>query len=255
MNWSDWRATFEQRSTRPLPCIDDVTEIPPPLREPLAGSLARFQLGETGEGRIVADLRRAQTGDPCPDYLESMRMFVAEEGRHAAVLGRAVRALGGHPLPRAWSASAFARVRRLAGPGLELLVLLAAEVAAATFYGVLVERLPSGSLRTALRDIADDEAMHLRFHVDFLRQALRSPSTRRAVAAAWSTLGVAAGVVVALDHGPVLRRLGVGRAAVIIRAAGLVADIDDAINAPPPTMLSPRAPRPDSDSPRPAMAS
>lgn len=225
MQHTHWRAYFEARSDRPRPALDDLPEIPPSLRAHLAGSLARFQLGETGEGRIVGDLRRrADAWGLDPDYLESLRLFIAEEGRHAAILGTAVRALGGHTLRRTWSSDAFARVRRVAGPGFELLMLLAAEVAALCFYGTLVERLPNGPLRTALAEIAGDEAMHLRFHVDFLRSTLPSSTARRAVATMWAGLGMGAGAVVVADHGATLQRLGVTRRAVLGRATELVED-------------------------------
>jgi len=225
MQWTHWRARFEARSERPRPPIDDTAEIPPALRAALAGSLARFQLGETGEGRIVTDLRRRADAWGLPgDYLEALRLFIAEEGRHAAILGTAVRALGGRTLARTWSAGVFSRVRRVAGPGLELLVLLAAEVAALSFYGTLVERLPSGPLRAALQQIAGDEAVHLRFHVEFLCSALPSPMARSAVATAFSGLGLAASAVVIADHGTTLRLLGSSRRAVLGRARELVSD-------------------------------
>lgn len=233
MHWTHWRTRFETRSERPRPSIDDAPEIPVELRPLLAASLARFQLGETGEGRIVADLRRRADAWGLPeDYLEALRLFIAEEGRHAAILGTAVRALGGHTLPRTWSADVFARVRRLAGPGLELLVLLAAEVAALAFYGTLVETLPSGRLREALREIATDEVVHLRFHVGFLRFALPSPAARQGVAAVWSGLGLAAAAVVVADHGATLRRLGTSRGAVLGRARELVGDTVAALGEP-----------------------
>lgn len=225
MQQAEWHTYFAARRDRARPPLDDLPEIPRALRACLAGSLARFQLGETGEGRIVADLRRrADAWGLSPEYLEALRLFIAEEGRHAAILGTAVRALGGRTLARTWSADAFAQVRRLAGPGLELLVLLAAEVAALSFYGTLVERLPSGQLRSALAEIAGDEAMHLRFHVGFLRSTLPSPTTRRAVATAWAGLGLAAGAVVVGDHGTTLRRLGTTRRAVLRRAIEVVGD-------------------------------
>lgn len=235
MQHAHWHAYFAGRRDRPLPRLDDLPEIPPELRTCLVGSLARFQLGETGEGRIVADLRR-RTGARAlpPDYLEALRLFIAEEGRHATILGMAVRALGGHPLRRTWSADAFAHVRRLAGPGLELLVLLAAEVAALSFYGALVEHLPAGGLRAALDEIAGDEAMHLRFHVEFLRSSLPSPSMRRAVATTWAGLGIAAGTVVVADHGATLGKLGTSRQAVLRRALGLVRSTTDALVTCPP---------------------
>lgn len=241
MHWTHWRARFEARSERPRPSIESTSEIPPELRAPLAASLARFQLGETGEGRIVADLRRRADAWGLPEgYLESLRLFIAEEGRHAAILGTAVRALGGHTLARTWSADAFGRVRRLAGPGLELLVLLAAEVAALSFYGTLVERLPSGPLREALREIASDEVVHLRFHVEFMRFALPATVARSTIATAWARLGLAAAAVVIADHGMTLRRLGTSRLAVLGRARELVGDTVAAIGEGEPS-TGPRA--------------
>lgn len=230
MQWTHWRQYFEQRRARARPIIDDLLEIPPRLRAPLAASLARFQLGETGEGRIVGDLRRrARAWGLCPDYLEALRLFIGEEGRHAAILGTAVRALGGRTQRHTWTADAFARVRRLAGPGAELLVLLAAEVAALSIYGAFVQQLPAGALRDALDQIVHDEAVHLRFHVTFLRDALPSPRRRYAVATAWSGLGLAAGLVVVADHGTTLRRLGTTRRAVLHTTATLVAETVAAI--------------------------
>lgn len=241
MHWPQWRARFEARCDRPLPSIESTSEIPPDLRAPLAASLARFQLGETGEGRIVADLRRRADAWELPEgYLESLRLFIAEEGRHAAILGTAIRALGGHALARTWSADAFGRARRLAGPGLELLVLLAAEVAALSFYGTLVERLPSGPLREALREIAGDEAVHLRFHVEFMRFALPSTMARTTIATAWAGLGLTAAAVVIADHGMTLRRLGTSRRAVLVRARELVSDTVAAIGEAVPS-TGPRA--------------
>ncbi|MCH9683469.1 MAG: hypothetical protein K0V04_18675 [Deltaproteobacteria bacterium] len=233
MRFDQWRATFERRATRPRPTIHDISEIPPPLRPVLAASLARFQLGETGEGRIVADLRRRATrwglGD---DYLESLRLFIAEEGRHAALLGTAVRALGGQTLGRTWSADAFAAVRRVTGPGFELAVLLAAEVAALSFYATLVEHLPRGPLHAALAEIAQDERVHLRFHIDFFRDALPLAPVRRAATLAWTPLGLAAGVVVATDHREAMRAMGVTPTAVLQRAQALVGETVAAIDLP-----------------------
>ncbi|MCX4240986.1 ferritin-like domain-containing protein [Paraliomyxa miuraensis] len=230
MPWTQWRARFEARRHRERPAIGDIGEIPPSLRPALATSLARFQLGETGEGRIVADLRRKATAwNLSPDYLEALRLFIAEEGRHASILGEAVRALGGRTQTRTWSADGFARVRRLGGPGFELLVLLAAEVAALSFYGLLAERLPAGPLREAIREIAADEVIHLRFHVEFLRTHLPARTTRRAVTAAWSPLGMSAGAVIAADHGATLGALGSSRREVLARAHELVGDTMQAI--------------------------
>lgn len=233
MLFSGWNRAFEARRSRPRPRITDTSEIPPSWRAPLASSLARFQLGETGEGRIVADVRRAaaEWGVPA-DYVAALASFIAEEGRHAAILGTAVTALGGRSLSRAASAIAFAKVRRLGGPRLELAVLLGAEVAALAFYGVLVERLPAGQLRDALHDIAKDEGVHLLFHIDFFRAIAAGPTRRAAVAHAWAIVGVLAGVVVALDHRRTLRRMGSRPLLVVRRAVEIARWTVDALTTP-----------------------
>ena len=233
MLFHGWRTYFEGRRQRPWPCIADTGEIPIALRRPLAESLARLQLGETGEGRIVADVRaRAAAWGVPSDYVTALGLFVAEEGRHAAILGTAVRALGGRPVRRTATAIAFAKLRRLAGPRLELAVLLGAEVAALALYGTLVEHLPAGELRDALDDIARDEGMHLLFHVDFFR-SIAVGSVRRAVLArGWAVLGMAAGLIVALDHRLTLRDLGSSPRAVASRAAEIARWTTEALTTP-----------------------
>lgn len=234
MHFSHWHTLFVQRSGRVRPTIDDTQEIPPSWREPLAASLARFQLGETGEGRIVADLRRkARAWKLDEGYLRSLALFIAEEGRHAAILGDAVRALGGRPLRKSWASEGFSHVRRVAGPGTELMVLLAAEVAALCFYETMAARLPQGELRQAIRQVASDETVHLRFHVDFLCQALPSTAARWAVASAWHPLALAAATVIITDHSATLRTIGVRRRQVWTRARSITIDTAEAIMAGP----------------------
>ncbi|MEM7160260.1 MAG: hypothetical protein AAF799_45905 [Myxococcota bacterium] len=260
MLWNDWRNYFARRSTRPRPRIEDTIEIPPRWRPDLARTMARLQLAETGEGRIVADLRRrAEDWQLCPELLESLQSFVAEEGRHAAILGDAVRALGGRPIRRSWAATAFSRTRRLMGPRLELMTLLAAEVGAQAMYGTLVEPLPHGPLRFALEQIAADEAIHLRFHAALFGSVRPLADHRRTLLAVWTALAVAAGVTLALDHGRTLRRLGLRRARVVRRTLESIVAMADSIDTahrcghartrafesfhgPPPRRFAPTAP-------------
>jgi len=210
--WRQWHQRFKDRATRPLPPLPTVLEVPASWRAPLARSLARFQIGEGGEGRIANEIRRVQLGTIDDDYRDALRLFVREEGRHARILGRMVRGLGGELCRETWSERLFVRVRRLAGVRLKLLVLLAAEVVGIGFYGSIAQALPEGPLRSALVQISGDEEDHLLFHIDFFRRSIGRSQARRALfSAVWlSVASLACGLVV-LDHRRTLEVTGVGK--------------------------------------------
>ncbi|HSP80218.1 MAG TPA: hypothetical protein VLQ93_16925, partial [Myxococcaceae bacterium] len=129
MQWSRWRQHFEANRTRALPKgLEQVDTVPAGWRAPLAASLARFQLGEAGEGRIAQEIDRVRLPGVDADYRAALKLFVAEEGRHARILGHLVPALGGRLLARNWTERLFTHGRRLLGVRLKLTVLLVAEV-------------------------------------------------------------------------------------------------------------------------------
>ena len=216
MNWNAWRRHFDENARRPLPAIT-----PPPLSEPhrvaLAASLAKFQLGESGEGRIAHDIDGAQLPGIDADYRASLKRFVAEEGRHARVLGLMVNALGGRLLGRQWSERLFVRGRRALGVRFKLLVLLAAEVIGISFYGVLANVLPRSELRDALEQICADEEHHLAFHAEFFGAQRPDPVASRLLWLAWWPLALTAGLVVFLDHRRTLRVFGVSSSTLLRR--------------------------------------
>ena len=85
-------------------------------RAALIPSLQDFQLGESSEGkhglaRAAAYGRRI--GDP--HYAEAVRLFFAEENRHAAYLARYLALAGTTTIGRSWTDFVFRRVRRLFG--------------------------------------------------------------------------------------------------------------------------------------------
>jgi hypothetical protein len=208
--WQAWRAKFENRRTRPLPALGTLDEIGAALRPVLAASLARFQAGETGEGRVVEQVRRARLPGADADYCEAIRLFVAEEGRHARILGTAVRALGGRQVEKAWTEAAFRLGRRAVGVRTKLLVLWSAEIAAIGGYRTLSARLPVGPLRSALDQIACDEADHLAFHTDFFRGVATDPTARAGLAVALPAAVTAAGAILWWDHRALWSAIGVG---------------------------------------------
>ncbi len=220
--WSSWRTYFEANAHRPLPSIDG-SGVAPMWAGPLARSLAIFQVGEGGEGRVAREIERVQLAGIDDDYRASLKLFVREEGRHAKILASMVRALGGETRGAAWSDRVFVRGRRLLGLRTKLLVLLAAEVIGLGFYGLLAARLGTCPIGQALREIADDERRHLEFHCEFFRGQVRGPLARAAFAAAWAGVAAAACAVVLVDHRTTLRAMGIDGAG--RRLFGLVAEV------------------------------
>ncbi|WP_096327941.1 hypothetical protein [Nannocystis exedens] len=184
--------------------------VPEAWRAPLVRSLAIFQVGESGEGRIVREVERSRLAGIDADYRAALKLFVKEEGRHARILAAMVRALGGSLRRTTWTDHLFVGGRRLLGLRLKLLVLLAAEVIGISFYGLLAERLQNDCpIGQALREICGDEEAHLEFHAAFFRGQTTSPWRRAVFSAAWFSVAAAACAVVLVDHRPTLRALAI----------------------------------------------
>jgi hypothetical protein len=210
MRWSEWRRHFEVNRLRPLPeGLERAEEVPGPWRSALAASLATFQLGEAGEGRIAHEIDRAALPGIDADYRAALKLFVAEEGRHARILGLMVRGLGGKLLARNWTERLFVFGRRLLGLRVKLMVLLAAEVIGGSFYGLLASRLPEGGLRRALEEICEDEQHHLDYHGEFFARQGWGVLMRAVWQAGWWCLALAAMGVVLVDHRRTLRTMGI----------------------------------------------
>lgn len=238
--WTHWRSYFETHARRPMPAPPrDVDAIPAGWRGPLCASLARFQLGEGGEGRIAREVARAGLAGTDADYQVALGLFVKEEGRHARILAGMVRALGGELLRTHWTERLFVAGRRLIGLRLKLLVLLAAEVLGLGFYALLSRRLGSGTIAEQLREIADDEGMHLEFHADFFRGQVGDRTAARWVfrAAWWSVALLACGVLL-VDHRRTLRAMGVPVSTAFVRLLRLVALVDRRVLAASITTLA-----------------
>ncbi|MEZ4239256.1 MAG: ferritin-like domain-containing protein [Myxococcota bacterium] len=210
MDWTPWLAHFERNRTRPLPPVAERNDALPPEWVPvIAASLAKFQRGETGEGRIANEVRKLGWDAIDDTYVATLRAFVAEEGRHARILGIAVRALGGAPAPEAWSGKVFELGRRALDPRFELVALLGAEVAAIAAYQALAARLPDCGLRDAIHQIIADEHDHLRFHATLFAAAAPSGPRRAALVVALSSILAGASAVLLADHAALWRTLGV----------------------------------------------
>jgi hypothetical protein len=225
--WTPWLAHFDAFARRRRPAVPGPPPgLDPAQRETLARSLAVFQLGESGEGRIAREIDRCHLPGVDDTYRGALRLFVAEEGRHGRILADMVRALDGTLLRRTWTDALFTRARRLMGVRLKLVVLLAAEVVGITFYGLLAERLESSRFRAALDQICADETHHLAFHGEFFGMQAPDALSRAVFRAVWWGVAVSAVATVALDHRATLRAFGIPARVLAQRALARIREAD-----------------------------
>jgi hypothetical protein len=181
-----------------------------PLDPALVRSIQRFQAGEDGDGASLL-AKSAKAGDA--DYLAAVRLFVAEEQNHARLLRNVLACAGEETIDGHWTDTIFITVRRGLGLRLELMTLMLAEVVALRYYRALRDGTDDRLLTDVAGRILADEQRHVPFHVDRLRAAFASTPLlgRLAGATFWWLLMTGATLVVAADHGPALRHLGVPR--------------------------------------------
>ncbi|MEU0542037.1 ferritin-like domain-containing protein [Nocardia sp. NPDC005978] len=219
----------------------------------LARSVQRFQVGESGDGANL--VRKAEAaGDP--DYAAATRLFVAEEINHARLLRNLLLSAGYETISSHWTDAIFVRLRRALGLRLELMVLSIAEVVALRYYRALRDGTTDPVTTAVARLILDDELRHVPFHCDRLRLAFApTPRPVRSVLLlAWWLVLLGATLVVALDHGSALRRLGVTRTDFARDVIALFRDVVAETSrpgaaAPVPKSLTPGPIRPRGQSP------
>ncbi len=214
--WSsaDWCAYY-RANARALLAIpwDDGADVTDDERAIVASSLPGFQIGESAEGHHLiqkAEAYAQQTGDP--DYAEAVRLFIAEEQRHARDMGHFLL-LAGVPLSqRSWPDTVFRWVRRRYSLELYVSLALAAEIVGQVYFAALREATGSPTLRRLSEQILRDEVKHVRFQAENLAK-MRSGRSR------WRIFGSSlfqrflvrgASLVVWWQHRRVLRAGGVG---------------------------------------------
>jgi hypothetical protein len=212
MNSTDWLTYFRQnRLDRRGISWHEGISLDPRLRQPLARSLARFQLGESSEGaHLLAAAQRLsrRTGDPA--YSHAIELFIAEEQEHSRLLARALQQMNAPLLPWHWTDWLFRRCRHLLGLHQEISVLLMAEIIALKYYGVVRNGCRAPVLEIVCEQILADEKFHVRFHCERLHDAVarRLWLVRAACWLVLSAMFAAAATVVAWDHRRAFAALG-----------------------------------------------
>jgi hypothetical protein len=179
-------------------------------RAAVGRSIAEFQRGESSEGRhlirYATDYAR-DTGDV--DYVAAIRLFIAEEQRHARDLARFL-GINGVPLARTTPAdAAFRWLRNLCGTlEVSISVLILAEIIAQVYYKALQEATRSLILRRLCAQLRQDEDHHVQFQAEQLGKlrAGRGPVLYRATMLAQRLVFLGCCAVVWIFHRQVLQR-------------------------------------------------
>ncbi|MGV9940745.1 ferritin-like domain-containing protein [Streptomyces sp. NPDC003401] len=229
--FAPWTRRFEEERERREARGDPDRGRGAVLHPAVWSGIQRFQVGEDGDGAALA-AKADRAGDP--DYARAVRLFVAEERNHARLLAR-LPAAGGRPtLAGHWTDTVFVRLRRLMGLRLELLVLTIAEVVAPRYYRALRDGADDPLTTDVAGRILADEEHPVPFHRERLHACpaeLPRP-VRRPVTASWRLLLFAVSLVVAVDHGPGLRRLGLGRRRFVADVMASSGEVVRAVLAP-----------------------
>lgn len=179
-----WRRSFERNARSLLDIPWSVgADLSAEAAGAIASSLQEFQAGERSEGKHLyraAQQYASATGDA--DYLAAMRLFIAEEQRHARDLGRFLT-MNGIPLVETTFADRVFRHLRVLIPTLEMsiAVLVTAEIIAKVYYAALRDATASAVLRRLCDQILHDEWAHVDFQCAQLRR-LRAGRSRIAAA-------------------------------------------------------------------------
>jgi hypothetical protein len=192
---------------------EDLATLTDEQRRILLPSLQDFQLGESSEGRhgrARAAAYAIRIGDP--HYAEAVRLFFAEENRHASYLARYLRRHGVELIGRSWTDFIFRRVRRLMGLELLLTVLLTAELIGEVYYRAIRAATECPALRAICAQLLRDERMHVRFHVQRFRLLRWKRWWTRTMLqdGLWWCFFAATCVAVWMKHGRALRLGGYG---------------------------------------------
>jgi len=209
-----WLAHFRSQAAHPrqVPTTLDDT-LSARERRLIAHSIATFQLGEGSEGARLRDAVRRHCARPEDQALvEIFDLFIAEQQRHARLLGEFME---DHEIPgrtRALSERLFRFLRRCGGLEARLRTLLTAELVGIVFYRSLEVVSDCRRLQILCRTLVADELVHVALESQLLL-AMRSRRSAlvRGLLGGLEYAGVtAAALLVWLTHRRVLAAAGYG---------------------------------------------
>jgi len=209
----EWRKYYEENAHSLLEIPWDIGhELTDEEQRAIASSVQDFQAGESSEGRHLFQYAKdyaERTGDH--EYVEAIRLFIAEEQRHARDLAYFLQ-INGMPLVKTtFTDGVFRRLRQFLG-GLEISigVLVTAEIIAKVYYAALKDATNSVVLQTLCSQILRDEVKHVEFQVERLGilRARRNWLLLKGTVATQRFLFWGTCIVVWIFHNKVFRKSG-----------------------------------------------
>lgn len=172
---SPWRQYFEMnaQSRASLPWSLGAALSPTEITA-IAASMAEFQLGEQSEGRHLTAQAQAYAGDD-QEFPVTIRLFIAEEQRHARDLGRFMR-LCNLPLRSHTGRDQLFRWLRRGNLETTLSILITAEIVATLYYPALGAATQSELLQALCTQIAAEEKQHVCFQAEQLHELRQTRS-------------------------------------------------------------------------------
>lgn len=207
----DWVEYFYQNAREPLLPWSDGVRLSGAEKRAVIASIQQFQLGEgAGGGRMLDRAQRfsQQTGDL--GLIAALKLFLREEQRHSAILGRFLQLENAPCLRKHWVHGVFRWLRGRAGLELCLKVLVTAEVLARPYYAALRDATGSPLLRSICQRLFEEEAAHLSFQAFALGRFKNRHRrlTQALIKALHVVLLAATAIVVWAEHHAVFRSAG-----------------------------------------------
>jgi len=167
----EWKKYYEENACSLLKIPWQIGhELTAEEQKAIAYSVQDFQAGESSEGRHLFQYAKnyaEQIGDY--EYIHAIRLFIAEEQRHARDLAHFLQINEIPLVRRTFTDYVFRRLRQLLGNlEISIAVLITAEIIAKVYYAALRDATNSQVLQTLCKQILQDEIRHVEFQAERL---------------------------------------------------------------------------------------
>lgn len=174
----EWVQYFEQNLKKQRIDWDRKPQITAKEKKEILYALKAWQKGETSDGSHLKKAAAKYAGQiDDPEYVQAVDLFIIEEQKHGANLGRYIDLIGEERLKFDFGDYLFRQVRYF-NTNIEIwtITVLIVESAAQIFYQALKDATKCTLLQEICTDILIDEAEHIRFQKERVMQIMSAKS-------------------------------------------------------------------------------